>query len=162
MSTTSHGSLITKSPDEPYWIQRPQGYFEYQLPISVKAILIANGKVLLVGNPRGELELPGGKIEAGEDPLQCAEREVQEEVSLAVKVVRPVHAWVYEITPERHVFVIAYGAILLDSQAPIADAEVGTAEFVNLEAVEDVRMPQPYKDSIRMWANNLEAGSAGS
>ncbi len=37
-------------------------------------------------------ELPGGKIEPGEDPAGCLRREVAEELGTAVEVLRPYHA----------------------------------------------------------------------
>ena len=37
------------------------------------------GKVLLLRNERDEWELPGGKLEVGEDPADCVVREITEE-----------------------------------------------------------------------------------
>ncbi len=43
-------------------------------PTSVKGVLLLDGQVLLVKNSRDEWELPGGRIDAGEDHAQtlCA------------------------------------------------------------------------------------------
>lgn len=38
-------------------------------PVSVKGVTVQAGKVLLLENERAEWELPGGKLELGEDPL---------------------------------------------------------------------------------------------
>jgi len=39
-------------------------------PVSVKGVAVQGGKVLLLENERSEWELPGGKLEVGEDPPQ--------------------------------------------------------------------------------------------
>ena len=51
------------------------------------AIIIRDGKVLLTRRKQGESlagfwEFPGGKIEKGETPQECLERELKEELGL--------------------------------------------------------------------------------
>ncbi len=142
-----------KSGDQPYLIERTAGYFEYQLPISCKGILIDNGRVLLVGNPRGEWELPGGKLECGETPEETARRELQEEVGVDIDIDQLVHAWVYEIFPNRHVFVLAYGATPRGnvSDLTVATDEVGHADFIELARVAGLNMPSDYAVAIERW-----------
>ena len=41
----------------------------HAFPVSVKGVAIQDGKVLLLENERNEWELPGGKLEVGEDPM---------------------------------------------------------------------------------------------
>jgi 8-oxo-dGTP pyrophosphatase MutT (NUDIX family) len=48
-------------------------------PVSVKGVAVQDGKVLLLRNERDEWELPGGKLEVGEDPADCVVREISEE-----------------------------------------------------------------------------------
>lgn len=55
------------------------------------AILIEQGRVLLTQRKSGThlagaWEFPGGKVEAGEDPREALQREMREEVGLAVQV----------------------------------------------------------------------------
>ena len=45
------------------------------LPISVKGVLLVDGKAVLLRNERGEWELPGGRMNPGETPPQTLERE---------------------------------------------------------------------------------------
>ena len=51
-------------------------------PVSVKAVVVESARVLLCLNGRGEWELPGGRLEEGEDLERCVEREVKEETGL--------------------------------------------------------------------------------
>jgi 8-oxo-dGTP pyrophosphatase MutT (NUDIX family) len=48
-------------------------------PASVKGVVIRDERVLLLRNEREEWELPGGKLELGEDPAKCVAREIYEE-----------------------------------------------------------------------------------
>ena len=43
-------------------------------------------------NPN-EIDIPGGRIEFGEDAVACLEREVKEETDLEIKVVNPSRIW---------------------------------------------------------------------
>lgn len=76
--------------------------------ISAKGILVREGCVLLAANDRGEWELPGGRIEAGETPEEALIREFQEETGLAVRPRRLVDAGFFEPTPGHSVFLVIF------------------------------------------------------
>lgn len=67
------------------------------LPISVKGIVFEDGKVWLRRNERNEWELPGGKVDEGEQPEQTVVRELLEELGFVVGVRELVGAHVYKI-----------------------------------------------------------------
>ena len=68
-----------------------------RFPVSVKAVVIHDNKVVLLKNEREEWELPGGKLELGEDPQMCVVREVEEELGLRVVVSTILDSWQYHI-----------------------------------------------------------------
>jgi putative ATPase len=45
-----------------------------RFPVSIKGVLEVGGRIVLLRNERDEWELPGGKLEAGEDPRFVARR----------------------------------------------------------------------------------------
>jgi ADP-ribose pyrophosphatase YjhB (NUDIX family) len=47
-------------------------------------VTVQAGKVLLLENERAEWELPGWKLELGEDPADCVVREMSEETGWKV------------------------------------------------------------------------------
>lgn len=69
--------------------------------IGVSGFLNHNNKVLLVrrapydGFMANFWELPGGKVEFGEDPKEALKREFQEEVGLQISVDKPIHLFSY-------------------------------------------------------------------
>lgn len=55
-------------------------------PTSIKGVLLVDGHVLLVKNPRLEWELPGGRRDPGENDSATLLREFAEELSLEVAI----------------------------------------------------------------------------
>lgn len=82
----------------------------------VKAIMRVDDKILFLrrasGNPKyiGQFELPGGKIEFGEDPEAALRREVEEEIGVEVGAIRLVRAvsWLDDVERDTQHIVLAY------------------------------------------------------
>jgi 8-oxo-dGTP pyrophosphatase MutT (NUDIX family) len=72
-------------------------YTPYVVPISVKGIVMEEEKIWLRFNERQEWELPGGKMDAGEQPNETVVRELREELGLEVEPTRLVDAYLYTI-----------------------------------------------------------------
>src|SRR4029077_18098266 len=82
-------------------------------PISVKGVLIDDGRVLLLLNERGEWDLPGGRPDPGEDHRAALAREVREEAGLAVEVGALLDEHLFEVLPQRFVRIVAYACRLV-------------------------------------------------
>lgn len=81
----------------------------FLIPVSAKGILInSEGKVLLLKNDRNTWELPGGRLEPGEQPEQALVREIEEELGIAVIVRQLVDVWLYEVIEHRFVLIVSY------------------------------------------------------
>lgn len=120
-------------------------------PVSIKGVLIIDGKALLLKNERNEWDLPGGRIELGETPSGCLIREFQEEVSVSVKVEEIIDSYLFEVIPRKHVFIVTYGCRLKDSFSPKISHE---HQAIGLYAPNDfgnINLPLGYANSIRNW-----------
>jgi 8-oxo-dGTP diphosphatase len=69
------------------------------LGVAGKAVIRKSGQILLIqrslksGFDPGLWELPGGKINHGEDLVEALRREVQEEIGLVIEIGRPFKTW---------------------------------------------------------------------
>ncbi len=123
-------------------------------PVSIKGVVVADGHVLLLLNERDEWELPGGRLEPGETPEACVEREIDEETGLRVTAARLVDAWVYPVRPDRSVLIVTYRCQdldLADGRVPPlrTSGEHRAARWVPLDACHTNPMPAGYLRSIR-------------
>ncbi|MFE7504237.1 NUDIX domain-containing protein [Promicromonospora sp. NPDC057488] len=142
--------LNTRSPEEPYLVERNPGYFEYQLPVSVKAVLAWRGRLPLLRNERDEWELPGGKLDLGEAPAPSLAREIREELAWDAAVGDPVHSWVYRVFPHRHVFVLTYLATYDGDAAPVYSHEHKELTLVTPDEAGALNLPDGYRTAIRL------------
>ena len=132
----------------------PQDNTAYRFPVSIKGVLVQENKVLLLKNERDEWELPGGKLELGEEPPVCLKREIHEELNLAVAIGPILHSWIYTIAKGVHVLIVTYGCI---PTHPILNlthsSEHKAVGFFDLKEVSAVNMPEGYKQSILAWTS---------
>jgi 8-oxo-dGTP pyrophosphatase MutT (NUDIX family) len=127
----------------------------HAFPVSVKGVAVQGGQVLLLENERDEWELPGGKLELGEDPADCVVREIGEETGWEVTAGPLVGCWQYHIGPGRDVVVVTYGCWVRDAKPPVVSAEHKRAGLFAAEEIPGLVMPEGYKRSIRVWLDRL-------
>ena len=119
-------------------------------PVSIKGVVLNQGRVLLLLNERDEWDLPGGRPDPGEDHRSTLAREVREEAGLEVEVGAFLDEHLFEVLPQRFVRIVAY-ACRLDSAAamPVAliSARRSTAIACRLatSARYARRPPSPYR-----------------
>ncbi len=121
-------------------------------PVSVKAVLFEAERVVLLENERAEWELPGGRLEAGEDPPACLVREVAEELGIAVAVDRILDSWVYEVVPGREVMILSYGVRRADRLPLRVSPEHRRFGLFALDKLDAVHVAEGYRRAIRAWA----------
>jgi len=120
----------------------------HRFPVSVKGVVVRDGRVVLLKNERGEWELPGGKLEADESPEVCVAREIREELGLDVTVAGLIDAWVYQAAPEGRVLVLTYACSETSRNPPRLSEEHRELLWAPLADVGRLPMPAGYKRSI--------------
>lgn len=119
-------------------------------PVSIKGVVTAGRHVLLVLNDRDEWELPGGRLEPGESPEQCAQREIQEETGLTVTIDKIIDSWVYPVLPGREVLIVTYRCLDLgEIPAVTISDEHHASRWVPLDECPSYTMPAGYLRSIQ-------------
>lgn len=128
----------------------------YAVPISCKGIVFENNKVWLRWNERQEWELPGGKMDPGEQPEQTVAREMKEELGVEVTVTIPVCNYLYTITKNvdeaRGVLVVCYACEFVARTGEVEHkGEAGPARFKTfaLDEITALPMPEFYKAAIK-------------
>jgi len=132
-------------------VSQPNDGASVRYPISVKGVVLREGRVVLVDNPRGEWELPGGKLEAGEALEACVAREIAEELGLEVTVGPIVDAWIYRIG-ELDVLVLTYGCEATAWPATLSSPEGKAVRLASLDELGALPLPAGYHAGIRRWA----------
>lgn len=132
-----------------------QPYRPHAFPVSIKGVCVQREKVLLLHNERGEWELPGGKLELGEDPPTCLAREISEETGWPVAVGSILDSWQYHIRDGVDVLIVTYGCQVDTDAAPQVSHEHKEAGLFTASEVSALRMPEEYKRSIAAWYAQL-------
>lgn len=135
---------------------RPQAF-----SISIKGVVVRDGKVLLLRNEREEWELPGGRIEVGETPEECVTREISEETQWKVETGPILDTWMYYINAaEKHVFVVTYGCYPTGNTAPVLSHEHKEIDLFSESEIAELVMPDGYKRSISAWYERLRENTS--
>lgn len=124
-----------------------------KFPVSIKGVVAIAGKFVLLKNERGEWELPGGRIEAGESPELCLVREIEEELGIQAGVACILDTWLFEVLPGKHVFIATYACTTKESTAEVIQIshEHKEVRLFTLEEALNLNMPEGYKASLKKY-----------
>ena len=121
--------------------------------VTIKGVLLVDGGVVLVKNPRDEWELPGGRADPGETPESALAREFDEELSLRVSVGAAIDSYIFEVVPNRNVRVLTYGCTLAGSFAPRISSEHSEFCVCPVGDLASLPLPSGYLRSIELWSS---------
>jgi 8-oxo-dGTP pyrophosphatase MutT (NUDIX family) len=118
-----------------------------KFPISIKAIIIDDNKVLCLKNERNEWDLPGGKIEFNEDIENCLIREIKEETNLSVEnlnILKPLNLKINDVS----VLVLIYLASISCDSPVIISHEHSEYDFFSKSEIVNLNLLENYKNLI--------------
>ena len=139
-------------------------------PVSIKGVLLEAGRVVLLENEREEWELPGGRLETGEDPMACLVREFAEELGVSVIIKAILDCWLYEVLPARYVVIVTYGVERAGVEVLRLSASIGGSASSRSTNSTDCRCPKatgvpfvlglqslsPRRTALRVCRNGVE------
>ncbi len=134
----------------------------HAFPVSVKGVAVQAGRVLLLKNERDEWELPGGKLELGEDPRACVAREIGEEAGWRVITGPILDCWQYHIGEAQDVVIVTYGCHVASDGPPVVGPEHSRAELFSPAEVAALNMPDGYQSSVLTWFGLLARYGEGA
>ena len=129
-----------------------------RFPVSVKGVLLEGGGVVLLLNERDEWELPGGRLERGEDPVACLEREFTEELGTEIVADGIIDCWLYPVLPGKEVLIVAYAVHRIDRREFRVSPEHRKFGVFAVGELPDLAMPEGYRRSIRACAARRDSG----
>jgi 8-oxo-dGTP pyrophosphatase MutT (NUDIX family) len=133
----------------------------HTFPVSIKGVCVRGGRALLLRNERDEWELPGGKLELGEDPADCVGREISEETGWTVQVGPILDSWQYHIRDGVDVLIVTYGCFV-DEDSPVqVSHEHKEAGMFTRDEIARLVMPDRYRRSIHDWFARIDGFVAG-
>lgn len=132
-----------------------------EFPVSIKGVIVKKDQVLLVKNHRDEWELPGGRIEIGESPEHCLQREIREELKLDVKILSIIDTKLFEVIQGRHVFLVAFFCEMINNNDIIEISHEHTEfQWFTIKELVQIKIPKEYiatiEKSTKEWRKNME------
>jgi 8-oxo-dGTP pyrophosphatase MutT (NUDIX family) len=113
-------------------------------PISIKGVVVRDGKVLLLRNER-----------------ECVTREIHEETQWKVVAGPILDTWMYYINvAEKHVFIVTYGCHPIDDTQPVLSHEHKEIGLFSENEVSTLVVPDGYKRSIAAWYERLRKNTS--
>lgn len=125
------------------------------LPVSAKVVIVSrDGKALVMRKDSGIVDLPGGKVEKGEDIFEALIREVAEETNLKVKKFDFVSSWVkhHPVMGDRLVLVFEtqLKKRATDIKVKLSEEHVWAEFLIEAEAEELADMVPGYANALQI------------
>ena len=110
--------------------------------VAQKAVIEKDGKILVVrGIGDTVWEFPGGRLDAGEAPVDGLVREIKEELGVVITDVRPLRVLPsYHYKSKTHNVYIAYSCTYDGSPMTVDDTELEELKWVTREELKDLPM----------------------
>jgi 8-oxo-dGTP pyrophosphatase MutT (NUDIX family) len=127
-------------------------------PVSIKGVMAIDGRIPLLFNERDEWELPGGRLEAGEQPEAALVRELAEELNVEARVDRILDSWLYRIAGKGEVVIVTFACTVLRAEGLRFSTEHKALRLVAPAEIEGLNLPQGYRRSIQSFLATVGGG----
>lgn len=125
---------------------------------TVKGVLKRNDKILFVKDTKGVWELPGGKIDFGENPEETLKRELKEELGLNnVRIGKIIDIWTFTSQKENtdyQFIVLVYECLSDEKEIKYSDEHI-EYKWIPISEVESLNMRDGYKKSVKKFLDGL-------
>lgn len=113
--------------------------------VAIKAIIEKDGKILVLKRSSAEevydnlWDIPGGRMEFGEQPNEAIKREIMEETNLEAEIISPFAVWSFMAKPDLQVVGITMIAKYVSGDVELSEEHsefrwIDAKEFSKLEA----------------------------
>ena len=135
-------------------LQQTEGLTE-DIPCVGAVVVDAHGRILVVqrANPpaAGLWSIPGGRVEAGEDATDAVVREVQEETSIAIRIVREIGTVVRDAPTGGRYVIRDFLGEPIGASAPVAGDDARDTRFVTLEELLALPTSEGLIEALTEW-----------
>lgn len=124
--------------------------------LAIKAVIVHNHELLLLQRVKTTedgckfWELPGGGLGFGEMPERALEREIFEEVSLTVEVIKPIWVWGFMKTTSKQVVGITYLCRAFNRNVVLSEEHEGYV-WVSPEKLDTLPILPELKADMNKW-----------
>ncbi len=128
--------------------------------VAQKAVILRDGKVLVVRDPREKREIweiPGGRLNVGENPKQGLVREIKEELGVIGVVGNVIHLTQFlQGSEQKNALMIAYEVTIPnETELQFNDGEVCEARWISADQVEDLNLFPEYRDTLNIYFQKM-------
>ena len=127
----------------------PTDHFADFFPVSVKGLLLEDGKLLLLKNERGEWDLPGGKIVKNGNLKGTLVREIKEETNLNITVKGFVLADLFKVL-KSEVFITIFSVESMDNDPILISKEHVSYDLFALNEIKELNTSIWVKEAISL------------
>ena len=119
--------------------------------IGVKAFISKDNKVLVLFKDDGDLRIPGGKIQEGEDFATALKREVMEETRLEIETGPPFATWLHpKLMNGFPIFLVGYRCKYLSGEV-VLNEEHANYRWVNEQDLDSLNDESIFFEQLRKY-----------